>query len=70
MLLNNQEIRGNEKILKDKWTNDNNLKPMGHSQSSYNRDVNSETILPQEKRKTINTLNLHLEPTREKNKNP
>ena len=40
---------------------------MGHSKSSYNRDVNSDTVLPQEIRKTLNTLNLHLKPTREKN---
>ena len=45
----------------------NYLKPMGHSKSSYNRDVNSDTVLPQEIRKTLNTLNLHLKPTREKN---
>ena len=43
---------------------------MGHSKSSYNRDINGDTILPQEIRKTLNTLNLHSKPTREKNKKP
>ena len=33
---------------------------MGHSQSIYDREVISNTILPQQKRKISNNLTLHL----------
>ena len=71
MLLNNQEIKEEiKKYWKIGEKNYNNLKPMGHSKSSYNRDVNRDTILPKGGKKSLNTLNLHLKPTREKNKKP
>ena len=58
-LLNNQEIteeiRGNQKIPRDKWQwKHNNPKPMGCSKSSSKREVYSYTSLPQETRNISN----------------
>ena len=56
--LNNQQVREeNREIKKVLETNDSendNLKPMGCSKSSPKREVYSNTILPQETRKTSN----------------
>ena len=58
-LLNNQEIpeeiRGNQKIPRDKlqWKHDD-PKPMGCSKSSSKKEVYSNTSLPQETRKISN----------------
>ena len=53
---------GNQKISRNKWQwEHNNLKPMGCSKSSSKREVYSNTILPQETRKTSNRQpTLHL----------
>ena len=58
-VVNNQEIteevRGNQKIPRDKWQwKHDNLKPMGCSESSSQREDYSNTILPQETRKISN----------------
>ena len=43
--------RGNQKIPRDKWKQKhNNPKPMGCSKSSPEREVYSNTVLPQEER--------------------
>ena len=48
-----------------------NTKPMGHSKISYEREVYSNTILPQERRKTSNNLTLHLkQPEKKKQTKP
>ena len=59
MFLNNQQDwrnkKGNKKISRKKWQwKHNNSKPMGCSKSSSKREVYSNTILPQETRKTSN----------------
>ena len=56
MLLNNQEIteeiRGNQKIPRDKWQwKHDDPRPMGCSESSSKREVYNNTILSQETRK-------------------
>ena len=55
-LLNNQEIteETKEKIKKCLETNDDDPKPMGCSKSSSQREVYSNTILPQETRNISN----------------
>ena len=58
-LLNNQEIteenRGNQKLPRNKWQwKQDKPKPMGSIKSSCNRDVHSNTILPQETRNISN----------------
>ena len=66
MLLNNQwiieEIKEEIKRYIEKWQwRYNNPKPMGHSKSSSEREVYSNTILSQERRKNANKqLTLHL----------
>ena len=47
--------KGNQKMsrYKKQWKHDNS-KPMGCSKSSSKRKVDSNTILPQETRKTLN----------------
>ena len=54
--------KGNQNMSRNKWQwKHNNLKPMGCSKSSSKRQVYSNTILPQETRKTLNRQpNLHL----------
>ena len=60
MFLNNQQVTEEIKreIKKFLETSDNekndNSKPMGCSKSSSKREVYSSTILPQERRKTLN----------------
>ena len=60
MVLNNQQVteeikREIKKIFRNKWLwKHNNSKPMGYSKSSCKREVCSNTILPQETRKTLN----------------
>ena len=47
--------KGNQKISRNKWQwNHDNSKPMGCSKSSSKREVYSNTILPQETRRTLN----------------
>ena len=47
--------KGNQKVSRNKWQwKHNNSKPMGCSKSSSKRDVYSNTILPQQIRKTSN----------------
>ena len=47
--------RGNKKISRNKWQwKHDNSKPMGCSKSSSEREVYSNTSLPQETRKTLN----------------
>ena len=58
--LNNQQVteeikREIKKFLETNDSENNNLKPMGCSKSSPKRKVYSNTILPQETRKTLNT---------------
>ena len=46
-------------------------KPMGFSKSSSKREVYSNTILPQETRKTLNRLTLHVkQEEKEEQKHP
>jgi len=46
---------GNKKFSRNKWQwKHDNSKPMGCSKSSPKREVYSNTILPQETRKTLN----------------
>ena len=58
--LNNQQVteeikREIKKISRNKWQwKHNNSKPMGCSKSSSKREVYSNTILPQERRKPLN----------------
>ena len=60
MFLNDQQItkeikREIKKISRNKWQwKQDNSKPMRHSKSSSKREVYSNTILPQETRKTSN----------------
>ena len=59
MFLNNQVYwrnqKGNQKISRNKWQwKHNNSKPMGCRKSSSKREAYSNTILPQETRKTSN----------------
>ena len=73
MLLNNQEIteeiRGNQKIPRDKWQRKHDdPKPMGHSKSSSKSEVYSNSILPQEKR-NLKQPNLTPKATRERRTN-
>ena len=77
MFLINQQVTEEIKreIKKFLETNDNeNTTPMGYSKSSSKRAVYSNTILPQEARKTrIDNLTLHLkqlENEEEEEKNP
>ena len=78
MFLNNQQVTEEIKreIRKFLETNDNekhdNSKPMRCSKSSSKREVYSNTILPQETRKTLNdNLSLHLKQLeKEEQKNP
>ena len=47
--------KGNQKISRKKWQwKHDNSKPMGYNKSSSKREVYSNTILPQETRKTLN----------------
>ena len=47
--------RGNQKILRDKWQQrHNNPKRIGHGKSSSKRNVYSNILLPQERRKSFN----------------
>ena len=47
--------KGNQKISRNKWQwKHDNSKPMGCSLSNSNREAYSNTILPQEMRKTSN----------------
>ena len=47
--------KGNKKISRKKWQwKHDNSKPMGYSKSSSKREVDSNTILSQETRKTLN----------------
>ena len=46
--------KGNQKISKNKWQWKHNSKPMGYGKSSSKGEVYSNTILPQETRKTSN----------------
>ena len=47
--------KGNQKIFRNKWQwKHDNSKPMGCSRGGSKRDVYSNTILPQETRKTLN----------------
>ena len=59
--------RGNQKRPRDEWKwKHDNLKPIGHSKTSSNREVYSNTILPQETRKISNKQpNLTPKATRE-----
>ena len=53
--------RGNQKMSRNIWQwKDNDLKPMEHSKSSSKREVYSNTILTQGKKKILNILLLHL----------
>ena len=53
--------RRNQKITQDKWKLKHTFpKCMGWSKSSSNREVNSNTGLPQEIRKISNSLTYHL----------
>ena len=59
MFLNNQVYwrnqKGNQKISRNKWQwKHNNSKPMGCRKSSSKTEAYSNTILPQETRKTSN----------------
>ena len=60
MFLNNQQVteevkREIRKIPRNKWQwKHDNSKPMGYSKSSSKREHYSNTILPQETRKTLN----------------
>ena len=45
--------KGSQKVSRKKWKHDNS-KPMACSKRSSKREVYSNTILPQEKRKTLN----------------
>ena len=60
MFLNNQQVteknqKGNKKISRNKWQSEHDIsKPMGCSKSSSEKNVYSNTILPQETRKTQN----------------
>ena len=58
MFLNNQQLtekrKGKQNISRNKWQWKHNSKPMGCSKSSPKREVYSNTILPQETRKTQN----------------
>ena len=70
MFLNNQQDwrnkKGNKKISRKKWQwKHNKSKVMGWSKCSSKREVYSNTILPQEARKTLNRqLNFTLKTTR------
>ena len=65
MFLNKQQVT--EEIRREikkfpetkQWEHDNS-KPMGWSKSNSKREVYSSTILPQETRKTLDNLTLHL----------
>ena len=77
MFLNNQQVteeikREIKKFLEKKWQwKHNNLKPLGCSKSSSKRQVYSNTILPQETRKTLNRQpNLHLKQLEKEQKTP
>ena len=59
MFLNNQQFteeikREIKKIYRNKWQWKHNSKLIGCSKSSSKREVHNNTILPQEKRKTLN----------------
>ena len=65
MFLNNQQDwrnkKGNKKISRKKWQwKHNNSKARGWSKRSSKREVYSNTILPQETRKTSDSPTLHL----------
>ena len=47
--------KGNKKVSRNKWQWKHNSKPMGCSKSSLKREVYSNTILPQETRKALNS---------------
>ena len=50
-----KKSKGKQNIPGNKWQwKNNNSKPMGYSKSSSKREVYSNTILPQETRKTSN----------------
>ena len=57
MFLNNQQVTEEikmEKKFRNKWQWKHNSKPMGCTKSSSKREVYSNTILPEETRKTSN----------------
>ena len=55
MILNNQQVTEEIKSSRNKWQwKRDNSKPMGCSKSHSKRDIYSNTILPQETRKTSN----------------
>ena len=63
-----REIKKNSRN-KQQWKH-NNSKPMGCNKSSSKREVYSETVIPQETRKTSNRLpNFTPKTTGKKNKN-
>ena len=76
MFLNNQQvtewIKGEIKISRNKWQWKHNSKPMGCNKSNPKTEVYSNTILPQETRKTLNKQpNLTSNETRKmRTKNP
>ena len=56
-----KKSKWNEESSRKKWQWKHNSKPMGCSKSSSKREVYSNTILPQEARKSqIDILTLHL----------
>ena len=75
MFLNNQqfieEIKREKKNSRNKcqWKHDKS-KPMGCSKSSPKREVYSNTILPQETRKTSNKQSLHLKQLEKEEQKP
>ena len=76
-ILNNQQVteetkREIKKISRNKWQwKQDNPKPMGCSKSSSKREVYSNTILPQETRKTLNRqYNFTPETTWKRTENP
>ena len=56
-----RNLRGNQKIPRHKcqWRH-NDLKPVGHKKSGSEREVDGNTISPQEIRKISMNLTLHL----------
>ena len=49
-----RNLKGNQKLSRNKWQWKHNSKPMGCSKSSSKREVYSNTILPKGTRKTSN----------------
>ena len=65
-----EEIKGESKISRNKWQWKHNSKPTGCSKSSSKREVYSNTILPQEARKTLNRQPLHLKQLEKEEQKP